>query len=185
MKVEASRLEDVVVIEPKVFSDSRGLFMEIWNQNRYAEIGLDAVFVQDNISRSCQGVLRGLHFQNPDPQGKLVQVLEGQIYDVAVDIRSDSKHFGEWVGVALSEHNNRQLYVPEGYAHGFCVLSKKATVVYKCTGFYNFETEKCLRWDDPDLAIEWPISGPSLSEKDRCGQWLRDFESGVLPTIAN
>lgn len=184
MKIKASRLEGVLIIEPRVFSDARGAFMEIWNQNRYAEIGLDTVFVQDNMSRSNQGVLRGLHFQNPVPQGKLVQVLAGEIYDVAVDIRSDSKHFGEWIGVTLSEWNNRQLYIPEGYAHGFCVVSKNAMVVYKCTDFYNASTEKCLRWDDPDLAIEWPISEPTLSQKDCCGQQLKDFEPRVLPTIA-
>ncbi len=182
MQVKASRLPDVLTIEPKVFSDDRGMFMETWNQSRYAEFGIPAGFVQDNISVSAKGVIRGLHFQNPIQQGKLIHVLQGEIFDVAVDIRTDSEYFGQWVGLYLSDQNKRQLYIPVGYAHGFCVVSDSAVVAYKCTDFYNYQSEKCLRWDDPQLDIEWPVADPILSDKDQQGVLLKDFSTQSLPT---
>ncbi len=173
------------MIDPSVYSDDRGLFMETWNQSRYAEFGIPRGFVQDNISLSKKGVIRGLHFQNPVQQGKLVQVLQGEIFDVAVDIRTDSENFGEWVGIILSEQNQRQLYIPEGYAHGFCVVSETALVAYKCTNFYNYQSEKCLRWDDPQLSIEWPEVDPILSDKDQQGVLLKDFDPQALPVLGS
>jgi dTDP-4-dehydrorhamnose 3,5-epimerase len=181
MIIEATPLEGVVLIKPDVFGDARGFFLETWNRSRYAELGLDLDFVQDNLSFSRRGILRGLHFQNPEPQGKLVQALQGEVFDVAVDIRRGSPTFGRWHGVVLSEENHHQFYVPEGYAHGFCVLSETALFGYKCTGFYNPKTEHSLRWDDPDIAIEWPIGEPILSAKDQAGRFLKDFPEDQLP----
>lgn len=175
MIVETTPLSGVLLFKPDVFGDSRGYFLESWNRRRYAEQGLDRDFVQDNLSFSRRGILRGLHFQNPGPQGKLVQVLVGEVYDVAVDIRLGSPTFGRWFGVILSEANHHQLYVPEGFAHGFCVTSETAMFSYKCTDFYNPAAEFSLRWDDPDLAIPWPIENPSLSAKDRDGRLLKEF----------
>ncbi len=165
MKVEDTDLPGVKLIHPRVFEDARGFFMETWHRARYREAGLPD-FVQDNLSCSKKGVLRGLHFQHPHPQGKLVQVLAGEIFDVAVDIRQGSPTFARWVGVVLSSKNRRQLYIPEGFAHGFCVLSEEALVAYKCTDVYHPEADRGLRWDDPDIGIAWPIEDPILSPKD-------------------
>lgn len=181
MIVETTNLPGVLLFKPKVFGDARGFFLETWNRQRYAEAGLDKDFVQDNVSQSRQGILRGLHFQNPRPQGKLVQALKGEVYDVAVDIRVGSPTFGQWYGVTLSEENHWQLYVPENFAHGFCVLSETALFAYKCTGFYNPAAEFSLRWDDPEVGIEWPITNPQLSAKDQVGKLLKEFPAEALP----
>jgi dTDP-4-dehydrorhamnose 3,5-epimerase len=182
MKVIESNIPGLVVLEPKVFGDDRGFFMETWNKARYEEAGIRAEFVQDNLSFSQQGVLRGLHFQNPNPQGKLVSVLQGEVYDVAVDIRKGSPTFGQWEAVTLSAENRRQFYVPPGFAHGFCVTSETALFAYKCTDFYDPQAEGCIRWDDPDLAIDWPVSQPELSAKDAAGVRLSDLpESRLMP----
>ncbi|MBS3975471.1 MAG: dTDP-4-dehydrorhamnose 3,5-epimerase [Syntrophomonadaceae bacterium] len=181
MKTIATKLPGVLVIEPPVFGDARGFFMETWNQKRYAEAGLPASFVQDNLSFSKLGTLRGLHFQHPNAQGKLVYVLQGEVFDVAVDIRTGSPTFGQWVGVTLSAANKRQLYIPEGFAHGFCVTSETALFAYKCTDFYNPATEGGIAWDDPDLGIPWPDSKPILSEKDRNYPRLKELPPERLP----
>ena len=166
MKVETTNLPGVLIIEPTVFGDDRGFFFEGYQQARYEEAGITGPFVQDNFSRSRRGVLRGLHFQKTRPQGKLVQVLSGEVFDVAVDIDPASPTFQAWVGVNLSEANHRQLYVPPGYAHGFVVLSEVADFNYKCTDYYAPEDEGGIIWNDPDLAIDWPITDVQLSEKD-------------------
>lgn len=176
-----TNLEGVWIFEPKVFGDARGFFMETWNQARYAEAGLDVNFVQDNVSRSSQGVLRGLHFQNPNGQGKLVQILEGEVVDVAVDIRIGSPTFGQSAAVILSDKNFRQFYIPPGFAHGFCVLSETAIFAYKCTDFYNPSTEGGVLWNDPDLDIRWTIENPLLSEKDKANPRLKDIPPDKLP----
>ena len=181
MKVQNNSLPGVMIIEPDVYGDERGFFKETWNRQRYSELGLDRDFVQDNVSFSRKGILRGLHFQNPNPQGKLVQVLQGEVYDVAVDVRVGSPDFGRWVGVTLSAQNHLQLYIPEGFAHGFCVTSETALFCYKCTDFYDAESEYNLRWDDPDLAIEWPVAAPELSTKDEAAGLLRDIPRAALP----
>jgi len=174
MNVIACRLPGLLIIEPKVFGDSRGFFMETWNRQRYREAGLNADFVQDNLSLSRRGALRGLHFQNPSPQGKLVSVLQGEVFDVAVDIRRSSPTFGKWEGTVLSSENKRQFFVPAGFAHGFLVLSEEAMFHYKCTEFYSPKDEMTVRWNDPEIGIEWPIKNPILSEKDGRGLRLRD-----------
>jgi dTDP-4-dehydrorhamnose 3,5-epimerase len=181
MKIESTPLPGVLLIKPDVFGDARGFFLETWNQQRYREAGLDREFVQDNVSLSRKGILRGLHFQNPCPQGKLVQSLQGEVFDVAVDIRVGSPTFGQWFGALLSGENHHQLFVPEGFAHGFCVLSETALFSYKCTDFYNPGTEYSLLWDDPDLGINWPIENPVLSAKDQSGRYLKDFPREMLP----
>ena len=182
MKIVPTRIDGVVVIEPEVFGDNRGFFMETFNRARYAAAGVvTEPFVQDNLSCSRRGVLRGLHFQNPDPQGKLVYVLEGEVFDVAVDIRAGSPTFSEWVGVRLSSENRRQLYVPPDFAHGFVVLSETALFAYKCTAAYNPAAEGSIAWDDPDIGIEWPIKDPILSEKDRGAQRLGQVAPTRLP----
>jgi len=181
MKVLETQLPGVVIIEPKIFEDSRGFFMEIWSQRRYAEVGLPERFVQDNVSFSRKGVLRGLHFQNPNAQAKLVYVLRGEVFDVAVDIRIGSPTFGEWVGVSLSETNRRQLYIPEGFAHGYCVTSQSALFAYKCTGFYEPTAEGGISWEDQALGIDWPCSKPILSEKDRRLPRLAEVPLNRLP----
>ncbi len=167
MTVTPTDLEGVLLIEPRVFKDDRGHFMETWNAGRYAESGIGGPFVQDNVSVSHRGVLRGLHFQTePYAQGKLVSVLEGSVYDVAVDIRRDSPTYGRYVGRMLSAENRHQLWIPPGFAHGFAVTSEVAVFSYKCTNAYAPGCERCIRWDDPLLAIEWPIDEPLLSPKD-------------------
>jgi dTDP-4-dehydrorhamnose 3,5-epimerase len=173
-------LQGLLIIEPKVFGDARGFFLETWNRNRYREAGLDADFVQDNLSFSRRGILRGLHFQNPNPQGKLLQVLQGEVFDVAVDIRRGSPTFGKWHGLVLSAENKRQFYVPPGFAHGFAVLSETALFHYKCTELYSPKDEMAIRWDDSDIAINWPLKEPLLSDKDAKGALLRDLPADRL-----
>ena len=174
MNVIETKLPGVLIIEPKVFGDARGFFMETYNQQRYHQAGITETFVQDNISSSRKNTLRGLHYQNPNPQGKLVSVLEGEVFDVAVDIRDRSRTFGEWVGVVLSSENKRQFYVPPGFAHGFCVTSETALFAYKCTDLYNASADGGVLWNDSDIGIEWPVDEPILSEKDRRAPRLKD-----------
>lgn len=172
MKVIDTAIPDVKILEPAVFGDERGFFMETWQQNKFEELvtGKPTNFVQDNHSKSIKGSLRGLHFQTENTQGKLVRVVSGEVYDVAVDVRKDSKTFGKWVGVYLSEKNKRQLWIPEGFAHGFYVTSEEAEFVYKCTDYYNPRAEVSIMWNDNMLAIDWPIVGaPIISEKDSNG----------------
>jgi dTDP-4-dehydrorhamnose 3,5-epimerase len=185
MKVARTALEDVLVVEPDVHSDDRGHFFEAWHRLRYAETGLPTDFVQDNFSFSRRGVLRGMHFQHPAAQGKLVFALEGEVYDVAVDIRVGSPTFGRWVGLTLSGQNRRQVWIPAGFAHGFCVTSDTALVGYKCTNFYAPGSEGCLIWNDADVAIRWPVSGPIVSAKDRAGRSLQELKRAqTLPRYA-
>jgi len=181
VKLIETGIPGLVVVEPVVYGDSRGFFMETWNSDRYGACGLPDRFVQSNISRSAAGVIRGLHYQNPCAQGKLVSVLEGRVYDVAVDIRSDSPTFRQWAGVELSASNHRQLYVPEGFAHGFCVLGESALLSYLCTTQFNAEYDAAIAWNDPDIGIEWPIEHQSLSERDRKAPRLRDVPVDCLP----
>lgn len=177
MEVVPTALPEVLQIDPRVFEDPRGFFKETWQAERYAEAGMPG-FVQDNCSRSRRGTLRGLHFQLQHAQGKLVQVFRGEIFDVAVDVRRSSPDFGRWVGTTLSEDNHRQLYVPPGFAHGFCVLSDVADVFYKCTDIYAPEHERTLLWNDPALGIEWPLDiEPVISEKDSLGRPLSECET--------
>lgn len=183
MNIIETKIPGVLIIEPKVFADGRGYFKETWNHQRFADAGLNMVFVQDNISYSQKGVLRGLHYQKPQTQGKLVQVLEGEVFDVAVDIRKGSPTFGQWVGEYLSAENHRQFYVPEGFAHGFCVVSDMAMFSYKCTDFYNARAEGGVAWNDPDIGIDWPVDDPILSEKDKAAVRLKDVGSDMLPDI--
>ena len=181
MKVLSTSLEGVLVIEPSVFEDKRGFFMETYQQKKYRESGIDRDFVQDNLSYSVRRMLRGLHYQFPHAQAKLVQVIAGEIYDVAVDIRRGSPTFGEWIGVHLSDKNKRQIYVPEGFAHGFCVLSETALFMYKCSDLYAPDCESGILWSDPDIGIEWPVEKPLLSEKDSRFACLRDMPPERLP----
>ena len=184
MKVVETDLPGCVVIEPRVFGDERGCFYESWNAARFAEHGLPTSFVQGNVSVSARGVLRGLHFQWPtNPQGKLVSVLEGEVYDVAADIRRGSPTHGRWPAAILSADNNLQFWIPPGFAHGFQVLSERAVFAYQCTAPYDPASEAGIRWDDPQLAIDWPIAEPSLSPKDATAPCLADFPAGRLPTF--
>lgn len=177
MKVIETQLAGPLIIEPKVFGDHRGFFLESYNLRSYAEAGLDVAFVQDNHSRSARGVLRGLHYQIRQPQGKLVRVVRGAVFDVAVDLRRSSPDFGRWTGCELSEDNHRQFWIPPGFAHGFLVLSDTADFLYKTTDYYAPEHERCLAWNDPAVAVEWPLEGePLLSGKDREGKALEDCE---------
>ena len=175
MNVITCDIPGLLVIEPKVFGDARGFFMETWNRERYCEAGLDWNFVQDNVSLSRRGILRGLHFQNPAPQGKLVFVLQGEVFDVAVDIRRSSPTFGRWHGLHLSGDNKRQFFIPPGFAHGFAVLSETALFAYKCTEFYTPQHEHAVAWNDPDIGIKWPLELPQLSEKDARAPRLKDI----------
>ena len=177
MNIIQTSLQDCVIIEPKVFGDERGFFLETFHTSRYADLaGISLPFVQDNYSRSLKGVLRGLHFQKTKPQGKLISVVRGEVYDVAVDIRKGSSTFGQWVGVILSEENKKQLWVPPGFAHGFVVLSEIADFEYKCTDYYDPSDEGSILWNDPDLAISWPVENPILSDKDINANKLADLE---------
>lgn len=179
IKVTTTAIEGVVVIEPQVFGDKRGYFMETYNQRAMNEAGLDMVFVQDNQSSSVKGVLRGLHFQKQHPQGKLVRAIKGAVYDVAVDLRKGSKTYGKWHGELLSEENKKQMYIPEGFAHGFYVVSDYAEFCYKCTDFYHPEDEGGIAWDDPDIGVEWPIDETAeliMSDKDKKWGRLKDME---------
>ncbi|MBY3673507.1 dTDP-4-dehydrorhamnose 3,5-epimerase [Vibrio paracholerae] len=172
MKVIETDIPDVKIIEPTVFGDERGFFMETWNQKRFEELvtGKPTQFVQDNHSKSKKGILRGLHYQTENTQGKLVRVVSGEVFDVAVDIRKDSPTFGKWVGVYLSAENKRQLWVPEGFAHGFYATSEEAEFVYKCTDYYNPAAEVSIKWDDANINIQWPFKNiPALSQKDKDG----------------
>ena len=176
MKITRTKINGCLVIEPKVFGDERGFFLETFQAGRYREkAGIDLPFVQDNHSRSTKGVLRGLHFQKTKPQGKLVRVVRGEVFDVAVDIRKGSPTFGQWEGVWLSEENRKQFWLPPGLAHGFVVTSETADFEYKCTDYYDPTDEGCLIWNDPDVGIDWPIEEPVLSEKDQQGSLLKDL----------
>ena len=166
MQVSKTPIDGLLTIEPKIFADPRGMFYEVYSENRYEEHGIPC-FVQDNHSVSKKGVLRGLHYQVNPGQGKLVRVTRGEVFDVAVDIRKQSPTYGKWWGLSLSETNNFQLYIPIGFAHGFCVLSESAEVLYKCSDYYSPENERGILWNDPDLAIDWPVENPTLSEKDK------------------
>ncbi|WP_346828625.1 dTDP-4-dehydrorhamnose 3,5-epimerase [Pseudomonas abietaniphila] len=178
MNVTVSELPEVLIIEPKVFGDERGFFYESFNAKTFAEkTGISAQFVQDNHSRSQKGVLRGLHYQIENAQGKLVRVTAGSVFDIAVDIRRSSPHFGKWFGLELSAENAKQLWIPPGFAHGFVVLSDYAEFLYKTTDYYTPSAERCIRWDDPDLAINWRLSeAPTLSAKDQVGKRLKDAD---------
>ena len=184
MKIIPTRLSDVRIIEPRVFDDDRGYFLEVWNARAFAAMGIDAEFVQDNHSRSARGVLRGLHYQLHQPQGKLVRVTQGRAYDVAVDLRRSSPDFGAWVGVELSAENKRMLWVPPGFAHGFLALEDNTDFLYKCTDFYASEHERTLLWSDPELAIDWPLlpnseggsTSPLVTAKDAAGLPLNEAE---------
>lgn len=176
MEVIQTEIPDVKIVKPKVYGDERGFFLEIFEQKRYQEmLGINLNFVQDNHSRSQKNVLRGLHFQKENPQGKLVRVVRGEVFDVAVDIRKDSATYGKWVGVILSEENKNQLWIPPGLAHGFLVLSDIADFEYKCTNYYDPNSEGCLLWNDPIVNINWPTSMVILSEKDKLGKTLEEL----------
>ena len=179
-KFTKTDIEDVFIVEPAVFGDNRGYFMETYNKNDFKDAGYDLTFVQDNQSKSSKGVLRGLHFQINQPQGKLVRVIKGEVFDVGVDLRKDSKTFGKWVGVVLSEENKKQLFIPKGFAHGFLVLSEDAEFTYKCTDFYDGNDEGGIIWNDPDINIKWPLEGideVNLSDKDK--DWKTLNESNI------
>ncbi|MCM1245345.1 MAG: dTDP-4-dehydrorhamnose 3,5-epimerase [Roseburia sp.] len=180
IKVTPCGIEGLYVIEPKVFGDERGYFVETYNKQEFSEFGLNMEFVQDNQSMSRKGVLRGLHFQKKFPQGKLVRALSGEVFDVAVDIRKGSATYGKWFGVVLSDENKKQFYVPEGFAHGYLVLSETAVFAYKCTEFYHPEDEDGIQWDDPDIGVEWPLEEGMqiiLSERDKTHGRLKDLEN--------
>jgi len=181
LKVIETALPGCTIIEPAVFGDERGFFMETWNAKRYGELGLPDRFVQSNVSSSSKGVLRGLHYQWPNPQGKLVSVLEGEVYDVAVDVRRGSPHFGQWAAVILSAENKRQFWIPEGFAHGFAVLSERAVFSYMCTNVYDKVADAGVRWDDPAIGVDWPVGDPQLSEKDAKAPLLAQVAESRLP----
>ncbi|WP_063572060.1 MULTISPECIES: dTDP-4-dehydrorhamnose 3,5-epimerase [Luteibacter] len=181
MKFIETSLPGCIVVEPQVFGDSRGFFYESYNEAKYRDAGIDRRFVQSNVSRSARGVLRGLHYQWPHPQGKLVSVLEGEVYDVAVDIRRGSPTFGQWAGVMLTAENHRHFWIPEGFAHGFCVVSEHATFSYQCTDLYDAKADGGVRWDDPAIGIDWPVSEPLLSDKDKKAPLLADVPVDRLP----
>ena len=182
MQFRQTALDGVLIVEPRVFGDSRGFFLECWRADRFAAAGIRTSFVQENQSRSARGTLRGLHYQEPKAQGKLVRTIRGTIFDVAVDIRVGSSTFGRWLGVELSEENHLQLWVPPGFAHGFCTLSAEADVAYLTTEFYTPEAEQVIAWNDPALGITWPLQSPTLSPRDRHARPLS--EMGVLPAWA-
>ena len=179
VRVSQTLLPGVLLIEPTVFGDSRGYFMETWHAERFAAAGIDLPFVQDNLSRSARGVLRGLHYQEPQPQGKLVRCARGALFDVAVDVRVGSPNFGRWFGAELTEENHQMLWVPPGFAHGFCALSEVADLSYKCTAFYDGAADRAIAWNDPDIGIAWPVTTPTLSAKDAAAPRLKD--AVVLP----
>jgi len=177
MNVIETSLPGVLILEPKVFGDARGFFLESWNKQTFAKLGLEADFVQDNHSRSARGVLRGLHYQVNEPQGKLVRVVSGSVFDVAVDLRKSSPHFGRWVGYELSAENQRMMWIPPGFAHGFLVLSGSADFLYKTTTYYAPQWDRGIRWDDPQIGVAWPLEGtPVLSAKDQVQPLLKDAE---------
>jgi len=176
-----TNLAGVCVIEPVVHGDARGYFFESFHAAKYAELGIDVRFVQSNVSRSAKGVLRGLHYQWPNPQGKLVSVLEGEVHDVAVDIRRGSPTFGQWAAAMLTASNHRQLWIPEGFAHGFCVVSDSATFMYQCTALYDHAADAGVRWNDAAIGIDWPVADPMLSAKDEKAPFLADVPADKLP----
>ena len=181
MKITSMSLPEVLLIEPGRFGDARGYFMETWHQERYAAAGIKLAFVQDNLSRSARGILRGLHLQHPNAQGKLVYVLEGEVFDVAVDVRVGSPNFGKWTGAHLSSEDHRQLWIPPGFAHGFCVTSETAMFAYKCTALYSVADELGVAWNDPALAVSWPVAEPRLSAKDAALPRLAELDPARLP----
>ena len=181
MKILKTDLEGVLVVEPVAFNDDRGYFMEAYHKEKYAKMGISVDFVQDNLSFSGAGTLRGLHYQHPHGQAKLVQVLDGHVFDVTVDIRSGSPNFGKWFGIHLSDENRKQVFVPEGFAHGFCVLSDTVLFSYKCSDLYAPDCEGGVLWSDPDIGIEWPVKEPILSEKDTKYPRLKDVKVDRLP----
>jgi len=181
LKISETKLPGILIFEPAVFSDDRGFFLETWSRQRYYDAGIMAAFVQDNVSVSKKGTLRGLHYQHPHGQGKLVQVLSGRVMDVAVDIRRGSPTFGQSVSVTLSDSNHKQVYIPPGFAHGFCVISDTAIFSYKCTNYYNASAEGGVIWNDPDLGIDWPIDNPFLSTKDAGYSRLKNIPYESLP----
>ena len=181
MNVKETKLPGVLVLEPDVFSDQRGYFLETWNSKCYEGTGITGPFVQDNISFSKKDVLRGLHYQHPQSQGKLIQVISGQVVDIAVDIRAGSLTYGRWFSQVLSDTDHKQLYIPPGFAHGYCVISETAVFSYKCTEFYNPATENGIIWNDPDLNIEWPIAKPIISAKDSNYTRLKDIAPENIP----
>ena len=174
MRISPTTLPGVLLIEPLIHRDSRGSFLETWHQDRYHKAGIGPSFVQDNLSRSRKGTVRGFHFQEPGAQGKLISTVEGTILDVAVDVRYGSPHFARWISIELSAENRHQLWIPPVFTHCFCVLSEYATVHYKCTDYFAPEYERTIRWDDPDIAMNWPISDPILSERDSTAPSLKD-----------
>jgi len=184
MKTRDTGLPGCIVIEPQVFGDDRGYFYESFNLDKLNAAGMDPRFVQGNVSRSVRGVLRGLHYQWPKPQGKLVSVVEGEVWDVAVDIRRGSPTFGKWAAVVLSADNKRHFWIPEGFAHGFCVLSEHATFTYLCTQTYDRDADAGIRWNDAQIAIDWPIAQPALSDKDARAPYLQDIAEDRLPVYA-
>ncbi|MFC0205020.1 dTDP-4-dehydrorhamnose 3,5-epimerase [Novosphingobium soli] len=179
MELIPTEIEGLLIVEPRVFGDERGFFLESWNRQTFAQLGLDLDFVQDNHSRSARGVLRGLHYQQPNPQGKLVRVVTGRAWDVAVDLRAGSPTYGRWAGVELSAENKRMFWVPPGFAHGFVSLEDGTDFLYKCTAFYDPANEHSLMWNDPEVGIEWPLEGiePQLSAKDKVGKPLHKVEA--------
>jgi dTDP-4-dehydrorhamnose 3,5-epimerase len=181
LQVSKTALPEVLLIRPDVFGDDRGFFLETFHRDRYRAKGIDRVFVQDNHSRSTRGTLRGLHYQLINAQAKLVYVVSGEVLDVAADIRLGSPFFGQWVGTLLSEENRHQVFIPEGFAHGFCVLSESADVIYKCTEVYSPQDQHGIFWADPDLAIDWPVQRPVLSEKDSRHPGLHEISRELLP----
>jgi len=183
MKIITTSIAGILIIEPKTFQDKRGFFMETYNRNRYNASGINATFVQDNLSCSLKNTVRGLHFQIKHPQAKLIQVISGEIFDVAVDLRRGSATFGKWTGIHLSDENRRQAYIPEGFAHGFCVLSEFALFYYKCSDFYAPDDEGGIIWSDPDIGIEWPVINPIISEKDKQYQKLSRLNIDQLPSL--
>ncbi len=181
LKFTEKSLPGVILIEPDVHEDDRGFFLETYHRKRYSEGGIDHPFVQDNHSHSKQGTIRGLHYQLHRPQGKIVYVVSGEIFDVAVDIRRGSPTFGQWTGTILSETNKYQIFIPEGFAHGYCVLSSTADVIYKCTDLYDPGDERGILWSDPTTDIAWPVESPTLSEKDRKNPKLKEIPENLLP----
>jgi dTDP-4-dehydrorhamnose 3,5-epimerase len=183
MKATPTSLPGVLVLDPVVHEDDRGLFFESFNRDTFAGLGIDVLFAQSNVSRSRRGVLRGMHYQWPNPQGKLINVLEGEVLDIAADIRPDSPTFRQWIAVSLTAENRRQLWIPEGYAHGFCTVSDQATISYQCTTPYDRAADASIRWNDADLAIDWPVSDPLLSAKDERAPFLADIDPTRLPRL--
>ncbi len=180
-KINATEIPEVLLVKPEVFADNRGFFLETFHSEKYVEKGIDKTFVQDNHSRSSKSTLRGLHYQLPNPQGKLVYAVTGKIFDVVADIRKGSPTFGKWVGVVLSEENKFQLYVPEGFAHGFCVLSDTADVIYKCTSVYSPGDDRGVNWSDKTINVNWPVKAPLLSDKDKNLPNLTDIPENGFP----